>query len=314
LLVAAGGVAAAPASDVSAQHGAHGPGDGKPVLPGFVEETFRHSGDTRHVYVQGEGAPLLLLHELGGMSWATILLAQRVADRGFRVYVPRLFGGIGQLSGFKGVLQSCFGPDWDCSNPDGTSRILDWIHALVEDIGRRNADRRIGAIGMCLTGAFPLALMDVPQLRAAVLSQPALPLRGAAEKRHVALGLSRSEIERAEKREDARFLAVRFSADDLCREERFATLKGLLGDRLETIVIPSGPGTSFPREAHAVLTGWYDHRRESATRQAFEKIVTFLNACLASCGTRFPGDGAQLGRRRSATRIANARANLDQAV
>jgi dienelactone hydrolase len=270
----------APAIDESGHLGAHGSGDGRPVLPGFTEETFRHSGTTRHVYVQGEGPSVLLLHELGGMSWPTVLLAQRVADRGFRVYLPRLFGGVGQRSGFKGVLQSCFGPDWDCSNPNGTSRILDWIHGLTEDIGRRDTDRRMAAIGMCLTGALPLALMDVPQMRAAVLSQPALPLRGDPETRHVALGLSRTEIEHATKREEARFLAVRFSADDLCREERFAMLEGLFGERLETIVIPSGPGTVFPKEAHAVLTGWYHHERESPTRQAFEKMVAFLNAWL----------------------------------
>lgn len=281
LLSAAGAAAAAPAFGKSAHLGSHGSGHGKPAIPGFNEETFTYSDDTRHVYVQGEGAPVLLLHELGGMSWPTILLAQRVADRGFRVYVPRLFGGVGQRSGFRGVLQSCFGPDWDCSNPEGTSRILDWIHGLVEDIGRRNAGRRMAAIGMCLTGAFPLALMDVPQMTAAVLSQPSLPLRGDPGKRHVALGLSRTEIERASKRDDARFLALRFSADDLCREERFATLKNQLGTRLETIVIPSGPGTLFPQEAHAVLTGWYHHDRESPTRQAFEAVVAFLNTWLA---------------------------------
>ena len=280
LLAAAGFAAAAPAIEASVHIGAHGPGDGRPVIPGFTLERFRHSGDTRDVYVQGEGAPVLILHEISGMSWPTILLAQRVADRGFRAYVPRLFGGVGQRSGFKGLLQSCVGPDWDCSDPDGTSRILDWIHGLTEDIARRNPDRRIGAIGMCLTGAFPLALMDVPQMRAAVLSQPALPLRGNAERRHQALGLSADEIGRATGREDARFLAVRFSADALCRKERFETLERLLEERVETVVIPSGPGTEFPEDAHAVLTGWYHHERGNPTREAFEKVVAFLETWL----------------------------------
>jgi dienelactone hydrolase len=261
---------------VAAQHpGAHGNVRGRPAISGFATETFRHSGRARQVYIAGEGMPVLLLHELPGMSWATVLLAQRLADRGFRVYVPRLFGGVGQSNGFKGTLQSCFGPDWDCSDPNGTSRILTWIHALAADIGARQRTR-MGAIGMCLTGAFPLALMDIPQMFAGVLSQPALPLRAGTPERLKALGLSSTEISRAVERKDAEFFALRFSADKLCQKERFETLETLFSARLETVVIPSGPGTQLPGDAHAVLTGWYDASPGSPTRQAFEKVVEFL--------------------------------------
>jgi hypothetical protein len=85
--------------------------------------------------------------------------------------VPKLFGGVGQFNGFAGYLQSCFGGQWDCSSPDGPRRIVGWIRALAADIGRRNEGKRMAAIGMWLTGAFPLALMDLRPVVAAVLSQ-----------------------------------------------------------------------------------------------------------------------------------------------
>jgi hypothetical protein len=138
----------------------------------------------------------------------------------------------------------------------------------------------MGAIGMCLTGAFPLALMDLSHVIAAVLSQPALPLKQGTAAERAALGLDTAEIDRAVKRADAQFLALRFSADDLCRKERFDTLERLLGSRLETCVIPSGPGTPFPKEAHAVLSGWFHSARENPTREAFERVVAFLARAL----------------------------------
>jgi dienelactone hydrolase len=282
LLVALGTALSTPGF-ARAQHGAaHGGTSGRPIIPGFVGERFGHAGDTRDVYVAGAGAPVLLLHELPGMSWSTILLAQRLVDRGFRVYLPRLFGSVGQFSGFRGVLQSCFGPDWDCSDPHGTSRILAWIHGLAEHMATRHDGQRMAAIGMCLTGSFPLALMDVPQMVAGVLSQPALPLRDNTSEERAALGLSEAEIRRAVVREDGRFLALRFAADKLCRHERFETLQKLFAQRLETIVIPSGDGERFPTDAHAVLTGWYDSANDSPTRLAFEKVVEFLTATLRS--------------------------------
>src|SRR5687767_8006549 len=91
--------------------------------------------------------------------------------------MPLLFGAVGQRSGVRGYFQSCFGSQFDCSDPDGRSRVLEWIHDLARDIAGRER-RPMAAIGMCLTSAFPLALMDIPEMMAAVISQPAVPLRG----------------------------------------------------------------------------------------------------------------------------------------
>jgi dienelactone hydrolase len=277
-LAAAAGTAALPAA-AAAQH-AHDSDPRVRELPGFVGEDFKADGHTRRVFVQGQGAPVLLLHELPGLSWPAILLAQRLVDLGFRVHMPLLFGGAGQRSGFKGYFQSCFGSQFDCSDPAGTSRILEWLRELTKEIARREQDRRMAAIGMCLTGAFPLALMDIPAVTAGVLSQPSLPLKTGTPEQRRGLGLSAAEVDRARNRRDAKFLALRFSKDKLCPPEKFETLAAALGDRLEPIVIPSGDGTQFPDDAHAVLSGWYRSTPGHPTRLAFERLVAFLKEVL----------------------------------
>jgi dienelactone hydrolase len=263
-----------------AQHGGHRAGQGRPDISGFATEQFTEGGKTRRVFVVGEGQPVLLMHELPGMSWATMLLAQRLADRGFRVYMPLLFGGVGQSNGFKGYLQSCFGAGWNCSDPHGASRVLTWLHALATDIARRHAGSRMGAIGMCLTGSFPLALMDIPQMYAGVMSQPALPLGRKTLAEREGLGLTQTQIDRALENTNARFLALRFSADKLCTADRFKRLKDLLKERLDTEVIDSGSGSTLPDQAHAVLTGWYEGTADTHTRRAFEKVAALLKAQL----------------------------------
>jgi dienelactone hydrolase len=284
VLAAAAAAIASPAVAL-AQH-SHESED-EPVIAGFELERFTALGSTREVYVQGEGPAVLLMHELPGLSWPTILLAQRLASRGFRVYMPRLFGGIGQRNGLLGYFQSCFGPQFDCSDPAGTSRIIGWLRALTGDIARRHDNRPMGAIGMCLTGSFPIALMDTAALVSVVLSQPALPLRANDDEKRRALGLSQEEMSRARDRQDGRALALRFSADELCPPQRFETIRGLFRERFEEpVVIPSGPGTAFPDDAHAVLTGWYRNTPASPTRMAFERVATFLTDTLASGAAR----------------------------
>ena len=223
--------AATPIRVYATQHANHGDASERADIPGFHRYRLRAEGENRPVYVQGQGRPVIVLHELPGMSWPTILFAQRLADRGFRVHMPLLFGGVGQRNGLFGSLQSCFGPQFDCSDPDGTSQIIQWVRALARDVAAKEPGS-IAAIGMCLTGAFPLALMDIPEVVAAVLSQPALPLRSRTDAQRRGLGLSAAEIARARDRSDGRFLALRFSRDKLCPPERFETLQAVPGDAI----------------------------------------------------------------------------------
>ena len=60
---------------------------------GFSEFTFR-DGDIIHTVFRSKanGAGVLIMHELPGMTPQCINLATRVVDAGFTVFLPLLFG------------------------------------------------------------------------------------------------------------------------------------------------------------------------------------------------------------------------------
>ena len=57
-----------------------------------------------------------------------------------------------------------------------TSPVIDWLRALAGHEHERCGGPGVGAIGMCFTGGFALAMATHPSLLAPVLSQPSLPL------------------------------------------------------------------------------------------------------------------------------------------
>jgi hypothetical protein len=62
----------------------------------------------------GSGPPVVLLHELAGMSPEDIALAKCPAQEGLSVYVPFLFGEPGRNRYFAGYFQSCTQADFEC--------------------------------------------------------------------------------------------------------------------------------------------------------------------------------------------------------
>ncbi len=67
-------------------------------LAGFEEldPPFTHGAIRHRVFWTGDGSPVLVLHELPGLSPAALRFGRRLAARGFRVYLPLLFGEPGQ--------------------------------------------------------------------------------------------------------------------------------------------------------------------------------------------------------------------------
>ncbi|MFX4466499.1 hypothetical protein ABTA69_20810, partial [Acinetobacter baumannii] len=63
-----------------------------------------------------------------------------------------------------------------------SSPIVDWLRALARSAHAECGGRGVGALGMCLTGGFALAMMTEPAVVAPVLSQPSMPVgRGSAD-------------------------------------------------------------------------------------------------------------------------------------
>jgi dienelactone hydrolase len=129
------------------------------------------------------------------------------------------------------------------------------LRALARKAHAECGGKGVGAVGMCFTGGFALAMMTEPSVVAPVLSQPSLPL---GRKRAAALDCSPAELATAKARmeaEDLSLMALRFEGDDIVPCARFKTLERELGQRVETITLSDAsakPGTG--RQPHSVLT------------------------------------------------------------
>ena len=180
------------------------------------------------------GPSVVLLHELPGLSEKTLALAQCLHDQRFTVYVPLLFGSIGQDSVSRGYWQACVRGDFACSAPSTTSPALVWIEALCQRASEL-AGAPVGVIGMCLTGSFPLALLRTRAVEAAVVCQPTLPfsvIGGApSDDQKTDLGISGKDLAEA-LRSDVSFLALHYTGDRRSPEFRMQRLEDTFKERV----------------------------------------------------------------------------------
>ncbi len=258
-------------------------------LPGFDAFAFDHDGATRTVYRRGRGPAVVIIHEIPGITPEVARFARRVSDDSFRVYLPNLFGTPNQpfslpyLAGQS--VRACISREFSLLAKGASSPVTDWLRALCRRAHEECGGAGVGAIGMCLTGNFALALMVDECVMAPVLSQPSLPL-GVTKGHRAALHVSREQLEvvRKRAREGCGVLGMRFSADPLCPAERFETLRRELGAGFEAIEIDSGPGNAhgIPRMAHSVLTRDLVDEEGHPTRAALERVLGLFRERLRS--------------------------------
>jgi dienelactone hydrolase len=163
---------------------------------------------------------------------------------------------------------------------DRSSPIVDWLRALAAKAHGECGGKGVGAVGMCFTGNFALAMMTAPAMVAPVLSQPSLPMP-IGKARKAALGLSPKEIACVRSRleaEDLTVMALRFHGDPFVPEARFETLKATFGDRLEAVEIAADAGLPDPRmAAHSVLTLHLDDGDpDGPTKRCEERVIAFF--------------------------------------
>lgn len=262
------------------------------MLAGFTSTELTHDGKTRTVYRRGSGPGVLIMHEIPGIHPDVVRFAERVADAGFTVAMPNLFGTPGQpLSGtyIAGqMLRACVNREFAVLAAHSASPITEWLRALARSLYAETGGRGVGAIGMCLTGNFALALMVDPWMMAPVLSQPSLPFPFGAERR-AGLHISPQQLAIVKQRvaEGCPVLGMRFTRDPACPGERFQTLKRELGDGFEAIEIDSSPGNPFgiPKSAHSVVTKDLVDRDGHPTKAAMERVLQFFSEQLKQPAT-----------------------------
>jgi dienelactone hydrolase len=238
---------------------------------------------TRPVWRRGAGPAVIIIHEMPGLHPLVIRFADRVAAAGLTVFCPSLFGEPGRPASLGYALGTiakaiCVRREFDVWARDRSSPIVDWLRALAALAHAECGGRGVGAVGMCFTGNFALAMMTEPSVVAPVLSQPSLPLGKA---RAAAIGLTPGEIACAKSRladEDLSIMALRFFGDPVVPDARFESLKREFGARLDAIEIdPKDARRGTGLTPHSVLTIHLDDDDpEGPTKQAEERVIAFF--------------------------------------
>lgn len=254
-----------------------------PTVDGFETTSFEALGAIRTVYRRGDGPAVVVMHEIPGITPEVAGFARRVADAGFSVAMPWMFGTpnrplstgymLGQLS------RACISREFRVLARREASPITEWLRALCRQLHEETGGP-VGAIGMCITGNFALALAVDEHLMAPVLSQPSLPFGVTAAHRadlHVRPE-QLAEVKRRVSDEGLRVLGMRFTHDPLCPPERFRALREELGDGFEAIEIDSGPANAhgIGRRAHSVVTVDLVDEEGHPTRAALERVLSFF--------------------------------------
>ncbi len=252
-------------------------------LDGFTEFDFTHDGATKTVFRRGSGPGVVVMHEIPGITPEVARFARRVADEGFTVMMPHLFGTPGKpiTEWYKQaqILRACISREFSVFSRRESSPVTDWLRALCRKTHAECGGPGVGAIGMCLTGGFALSLMVDEVLMAPVLSQPSVPLDLGPSFRS-ALGISDAELVQVKRRaaEGCPVLGMRFTHDPFCPGERFERLRQELGDRFEGIEIDSGPGNAygFDTKSHSVVTTHLVDEAGNPTHDALNRVLEFF--------------------------------------
>ena len=257
------------------------------ALAGFTRSVFEHDGDERDVYSAGTGPAVIVIHEIPGLHPGVIDFGQRVVDRGFHVRMPSLFGTPGKPFGvpytIRSLVGACVAREFTTWALNETSPIIGWLRALAADAHDECGGPGVGAVGMCFTGGFALAMMVDERMQAPVLSQPSLPFAGG-RRRKAATGISDADLARVKERAAAGacLMGLRFSEDPAVPEARFDTLRRELGDGFVAVEIDSSKGNPYgiKRRAHSVLTLDLVDEPGHPTHDALEGVMAFLEARL----------------------------------
>ncbi len=252
-------------------------------IEGFDVAPLTFEGRARDVYRRGAGPGVIVMHEVPGITPAVARFARTVADAGFTVFVPSLFGTPNAPPTSRNIAAQiasvCVRREFRAFAANETSPIIQWLRALCAAAHAELGGPGVGAIGMCVTGNFALALMVEPSMMAPVLSQPSLPI-GVSKEARRGLHLSPADLVKVKRRaaDGVPVLGMRFTADFMCPAARFKRLREELGDAFEAIEIDSWPGNadSITPVAHSVVAQDLVDQAGHPTRRALDRVLSFF--------------------------------------
>jgi dienelactone hydrolase len=254
------------------------------VLKDYERFEFTDGPWTRTVYKRGTGPAVIVIHEIPGLHPLVVRFADRVAAAGMTVYCPSLFGQDGKPSSrgyaMRAMLAAvCIRREFNIWRSDRSSPFVDWLRALARKAHADCGGKGVGAVGMCFTGGFALAMMTEPSVVAPVLSQPSMPAAGGSRKRSAGTDASPAEIACARRRfedEDLSMIGLRFKSDVLVPDARFDLYRREFGDRFEAIELDDQDALPSFIPPHSVLT--LHLKEDGPSKAAEQRVIQFFKA------------------------------------
>jgi dienelactone hydrolase len=235
------------------------------LLSSWTQGTHTAGGVTHPTYRRGTGPGVVVIHEIPGMTPDVIRFADEVVDAGFTVVMPQLFGEpeapASLPSAMKVLARLCVDKEFTKLALNETTPVAGWLRSLARELHAGLGGPGVGALGMCFTGGYALAMMVDDSVAAPVLCQPSTPF-ALGRRRRADLGLSPRDLEIVKRRAAAgcAVLGLRYRKDP-ATGTRFGTLHEELGDNFVAV--------EFEGKGHSVVT---EHRQQ----EAVDRILAFF--------------------------------------
>ncbi|MEN8673339.1 dienelactone hydrolase family protein [Nocardioides sp.] len=227
-------------------------------------------GMTFPTYRKGTGPGVIVIHEIPGLTDAVIGFGDEVVEAGYTVVMPQLFGEPGMklasVATVRSIAGICVRKEFTKLATRETTPMADWLRSLARELHGELGGPGVGALGMCFSGGFALAMMVDESVAAPVLCQPTSPFP-VGKKRAADLNLSPADLAKVKQRAAAgcEVLGLRFTGD-IAVGTRFETLTSEIGDAFIKV--------EFPGKQHSTVTL---HRQQ----EGVDRVISFFDEKLA---------------------------------
>lgn len=271
------------------------------VLDDYDVETFTHDDVTKAVFRHGTGPAVIVISEIPGITPAVADFGRRVAAIGCTAVLPHLFGQSGRPPTKRAkspankprpdyrymastMIRACIAKEFTVWATGRTSPVVDWLRALARYEHHECGGPGVGAVGMCFTGGFALAMATDDVIQAAIVAQPSLPLALTPSRRRT-IDLSTHDLDTVAGRCQAGLpvIGLRFRGDSAVPDRRFRFLEERLGSGFMAIELAddaANPNAAMP--PHSTLTEHLVDEPGSPTRIALDQVLDLFTRRLVA--------------------------------
>jgi dienelactone hydrolase len=241
------------------------------LLDSWARGEHTADGVIHPTYRKGSGPGVIVIHEIPGITPEVIAFGDEVVAAGFTVVMPHLFGTPEKPMSMGYVAATlprvCISKEFTTMAVGRTSPIAGWLRSLARDLHEELGGPGVGALGMCFTGGFALAMMVDTSVVAPVVAQPSLPFP-VGRKRGADLNLSPADLAAVKDRVagGCEVLGLRYRKD-AATGTRFDTLARELGDGFIKV--------EFDGKGHSTVT---EHRQQ----EGVDRVLAFFEEKLRS--------------------------------